>query len=259
MTDADGARALVGKAATSATGRAAREGVCRALAVTFREAGKLLWTFGYMLGTDRRDGESPFGFGSDATVGLAVAVEIAGELLSGAVTLFADGNLYSGAALLRQIVEVEYLTWAFAEDQEEAMTWIRATPDERRRMWQPRHLRERSAGRFRASDYHRHCERGGHPTPEGTTLLATHTRERWPDLQWFDLAVHGVSAWRYAIEASRHVGYVDEVKSVAGAHGLPEAIARWEHGDRLLTVGVEVLPTLRAEPVAPDQSNKRDM
>jgi hypothetical protein len=203
MTEADEARALVSEAATSATGRAAREGVCQALAETFRAAGKLLWPFGYILGTDRRDGESPFGFGSDATVGLAVVVEIASELLSGAVLLLTEGNLYSGAALLRQIVEVEYLTWAFAEDEEEAMTWLRMTPEERRRMWQPRHLRERSAGRFRASDYHRHCERGGHPTPEGMTLLAAHTQELWPELQWFDLALHGMSAWRYVIEASR--------------------------------------------------------
>lgn len=52
--------------------------------MTFRELRKLLWPFGYMFGTDRRDGESPFGFGSDATVGLVVVVEIAGELLSGA-------------------------------------------------------------------------------------------------------------------------------------------------------------------------------
>ncbi len=246
MTDADEARTLVSEAANSPTGRAAREGLCRALAETFRASGKVLWTFGYILGADRRNGESPFGFGSDATVGLAVVVEIAGELLSGAVTLFTERNLYSGAALLRQIVEVEYLTWAFAEDEEEAMMWLRTTPEERRRMWKPQHLRERSAGRFRASDYHRHCERGGHPTPEGATLLAAHTQELWPGLQWFDLAVHGVSAWRYVIEASSRVGYVDEMRSVAGAQGLDDAIVRWEQDDRLRTVALEALPSLRA-------------
>ena len=95
---------------------------------------------------------------------------------------------------------------------------------------------------------------GGHPTPEGATLLAAYTHERWPDLQWFDLAVHGVSTWRYAIEASRHAGCVDEVESVAEAHGLPEAIVRWEHDDRLLTVAAEALPILRAKRVMFDQS-----
>jgi hypothetical protein len=56
-----------------------------------------------MLGTDQRDGQSPFGFGTDAVVGLAVVVQIAGELISGAVALLAQDNLYGAAALLRQL------------------------------------------------------------------------------------------------------------------------------------------------------------
>ena len=72
-------------AAADIEGGAARELVRRAVAETFQAAGKLLWTFGYMLGTDRRDGASPFGFGNDVAVGLALVVQIGGELLSGAV------------------------------------------------------------------------------------------------------------------------------------------------------------------------------
>lgn len=53
-------------------GRDARIAVVRSLADTLRPAGTLLWTFGYTIGNDRRDGESPFGFGSDAAVGLAL-------------------------------------------------------------------------------------------------------------------------------------------------------------------------------------------
>jgi hypothetical protein len=78
-----------------------------------------------MLGTDRRDGESPFGFGSDATVGLAIVAEIAAELISGTLTLLDQDGLYGAAALLRQLVEVEYLCWAFAEDEDEAKRWMR--------------------------------------------------------------------------------------------------------------------------------------
>jgi hypothetical protein len=52
-------------------GRCAREGVCRKLGATLRDARELLWVGGHTLGTDRRDGRSPFDFGNDATVGLA--------------------------------------------------------------------------------------------------------------------------------------------------------------------------------------------
>lgn len=44
---------------------------------------------------------------------------------------------------MRQLVEVEYLTWAFAEDEDEAMRWMRSTKEERMRFWQPRHIRAR--------------------------------------------------------------------------------------------------------------------
>lgn len=245
MINLDEARELVGKAAADPVSHAAREGVCRALAATFRSAGELLWVCGYTLGTDRRDGISPFGFGSDATVGLALVIEIAGELFAGAITLLTDGNLYGCAALSRQIVEVEYLTWAFAEDQEEAMMWLRSTPDERRRMWQPRHLRERAGDRFRAADYHRHCERGGHPTPAAETLLPAHRKELWPGLSWLDLAEHGVSAWRYTMDAADRLGYGDQIRSTSETQGLPGAIAHWEQDDRLRKVAAETLSSFR--------------
>lgn len=244
--DIETARELVREAAVDTTSRAARDAVCRALAATFRTASERLWAGGYMLGTDRRDGRSPFGFGSDATVGLAVVVEIAGELVSGAVALLECDNLYGAAALLRQLVEVEYLTWAFAEDEQEAMMWMRSSRHERLRMWQPKHLLARSGGRFRATDYHGHCERGGHPTPDATMLLAGHTRRQSPELSRLDLAEHGVSTWRYTMDATHRLGYQDWMQSASEAHGLPDAIVRWERDDRLRTVAGETMRSFRA-------------
>jgi hypothetical protein len=228
--------AVVEDAASDVTSRAVREYVCRTLAATFRATGERLWLGGYMLGTDRRDGRSPFGFGSDATVGLAVVVQIAGELMSSAVALLRMDNLYGAAALLRQLVEVEYLAWAFAEDEQEAMFWIRSDRDERLRMWQPRHLRSRSKGRFRATDYQSHCERGGHPTPDATMLLPGHSRRRLPELWWLDLAEHGVSTWRYAMHAAVRLGCEDWMRLGSEEKDLPGAIARWERDDRLRNV-----------------------
>jgi hypothetical protein len=238
--DIAAARHLVDQAGTDPVSRAARVSVCGALAAAFQTTGERLWPLGYMLGTDRGDGESPFGFGNDATVGLAIVAEIAGELISGTIALLDGGSLYGAAALLRQLVEVEYLCWAFAEDEDEAKRWMRSDRDERLRTWQPKHLRERSGGRFRGADYQGHCERGGHPTPEATTLLAAHSRQVPPELLRLDLAHHGVSAWRYALDATQRLGYLDISRGAADKHELTDAITRWEREDRLRTTASEM-------------------
>lgn len=220
-------------AAADVVGGRARVRVCGALAETFRETGKLAWVTGYLIGTDRRDGESPFGFGSDATVGLALVLQIAGELMAGAVSLLERDNLYAAAALLRQLVEAEYLSWAFSEDEEQATAWIRASREERLKMWQPRALRERSGGRFRSSDYGDHCERGGHPTPQATLLLPDHERRLIPEIWWLDLAEHGVRIWGHALNAAEHVGLGEPLRAAAEKHNLTVAIERWEASDPL--------------------------
>src|SRR4051812_19922762 len=97
-----------------------------ALGPGFLEFGRFLWVGGYMIGGDRVVGRSPFGFGSDTVVGLAIVAQIAGELAAGAALLLEAGNDYSAAALIRQLVEVEYLAWAFAEDEGEAAEWLRS-------------------------------------------------------------------------------------------------------------------------------------
>jgi hypothetical protein len=226
-------RDRLGKALENHRGQEAREAVCRVLATVFRVTGDLLWLGGYMIGSDRKEGSSPFGFGSDATVGLALVAQIGGELLSGAISLLEADNLYSAAALLRQVVEVEYLAWAFAEKHDEAAAWLQATRKERQDFWQPRHLRDRSDGRFRATDYHMHCERGSHPTREATMLLKEHSRRVPSELWWLDLAQHGVSAWNYVEDATHALGYKDEVAKLAAAHELPNAIAVWNRDDPL--------------------------
>jgi hypothetical protein len=131
----------------------ARRAVCRKLVTAFNQSGTSLRTVGNLTGPQRVDGSSPFDNGDDGLVALGYLSETAASLISGAVELFDDGNLYACAALNRQLVEVEYLAWAFAEDQDEATSWLRSSREARINRWQPRHLRQRSKGRFRASDY----------------------------------------------------------------------------------------------------------
>ena len=88
------------------TGAEVRREACSAYAGALAEVGQLLWITGSMLGPDRADGKSPFGFGSDDVVGLSVVCQVGGELARGFLDLFESGNLYSAQALLRQIVEV---------------------------------------------------------------------------------------------------------------------------------------------------------
>jgi hypothetical protein len=194
--------------------------VARILSDVFRAAGQLLWVAGALVGPDRVTGRSPFGFGNDRVVGLAVVAQVGGELCAGAVTLLDVGNLYATAALLRQLVEVEYLAWAFAEDDEEAAAWLRSTKEERMQIWQPRHVRGRSAGRFRAQDYGHHCDIGGHPTPDARRALPDH--ETIPACVWWgELATHGAGAWGYIARAAEKLGH--PLKGTA----LEEVVAAW--------------------------------
>jgi hypothetical protein len=145
--------------------------LCEALSAGFQHTGESLRIAGHLFGPQRVDGTSPFGNGDDRLVALGYLSGTAAALLSGAIELLERNNLYAAAALNRQLVEVEYLVWAFAEDQDEAAAWLRSGRHERQQRWQPRHLRDRSDGRFRGEDYAEHCELGGHPTPPGCRVL----------------------------------------------------------------------------------------
>lgn len=147
------------------------------------------------------------------------------------------GNGYGAGALARQLVEVEYLAWAFCEDEEEARSWLRSSKQERHGRWQPRHLRERSQGRFRGADYAAHCESGGHPTPDGCArLLAADDVQR--ELVLADVLTHGWSAWRYVASAVEERERRDSpapglIVTAELARHAADAELLWRDADRL--------------------------
>lgn len=126
------------------TGKAPNDGVCEAYADALAEIGQLVWTTGNILGPDRAEGESQFGFGNDDVVGLSIVCQVGGELARGILDLLDAGNLYAAQALLRQIVEVEYLAVAFAERDAVAAEWLRADCKARLKFWSPARLRKRT-------------------------------------------------------------------------------------------------------------------
>lgn len=172
----------------------ARAKVCDAISSALAHLGKLFWLTGSIVGPDRGSGASPFKFGNDAAVGIATVMQIGGELGAGAIQLLGASNRYGASALIRQVVEVEYLAHAFAADSDEAAAWLRADRKDRLAFWSPAKLRQRSDGAFLASDYWQHCERGGHPTTEGIALLPGRNGLSMNYL-WTDLSGHLVSIW----------------------------------------------------------------
>lgn len=208
-----------------------------------------LWVGGSLIGGDRVIGVSPFGFGDDGAVGLATVAQIGGELSKGSVAMLRTGNLYAASALVRQLVEVEYLAHAFAYDDTIAADWLRADRDARRAYWTPAAVRRRADGAFPAADYWHHCDLGGHPTADGRQLLPHHTTINVAYL-WADLTGHLVRIWANA-RAAADQQYGSEIDGWE----LPDvdsAITVWRATDRLAAALEDLSRRLRnGEPEQP--------
>jgi hypothetical protein len=168
--------------------------------------------------------------------GAAAVVEMAAQLSNGALTMLDADILYAAAALIRQLLETEYLVTAFAFDLSTASTWVRATPEQVRRSFEPRHMRK--VGGFSNAEYRQHCSMGGHPSPRGRALLSdvgrsTATTSLMNATAWGDLAQHLRRLWsnvndllvghhaRYGEVRAREIDTVGEIENL------------WVHADPL--------------------------
>lgn len=167
----DNWKALAKEAAADKALCMLRSELAKFTAETFSCLGEELLAIGHIFGEDRKSGVSPGGHGSDEIVAISVLLRIGGQLTSASADLFADGRHYAAAALVRQLVEVEYLAWAFQTRDQDAERWLRSTREEREAFFRPAKLRQASNGKFRSKDYGYHCELGGHPVPGAFILL----------------------------------------------------------------------------------------
>ncbi|MBA15240.1 MAG: hypothetical protein CMN73_02675 [Sphingomonas sp.] len=237
----DERRAAMRDAALDLVGIKARMAFAQHTAETFKDVGTKLHAWGHMLGTDRRNGLSPFGHGDDAAVAVSMLLRIASEIVSGCADLVASGRHYAGAALVRQLVEVEYLAWAFETKDEEAARWLRSTREERERFFKPSKLRKASGGRFRGTDYSYHCELGGHPVPGSWRLLTN--AEATGQLMLFDCLTHSTHIWGHVFEWAK--GYMLG-QIIADKHeAMVAQFTEWQRVD-----GFTVLPPPPMEDVA---------
>ena len=209
-----------------------RQDLARFTSRAFAKAGELLHVVGHIIGSDRVEGRSPFGHGSDEAVAVSLLLRIGSELVSASADLFADGRHYAASALLRQLVEIEYLAWAFETKDQEGERWLRSTKSERQSFFTPAKLRKAAAGRFRGEDYGFHCELGGHPVPTGTLLLQDDTVVA--QLMLSDLLGHTGRIWDHVVAWGRINGFGNNLWE------LNEAIASkyttWKAVDKLTTL-----------------------
>ncbi|MBK4347680.1 hypothetical protein [Lacisediminihabitans changchengi] len=176
--------------------------------------------------------------GGDGRPSFAVmlVIRVAVSLVDGIDTLL-PGNAYAASALVRQLVEVEYLAWACAHDPDEAVDWLKSDSEARRKRWQPRHLRERSAGHFDTKDYADHCEAGGHPTPSGILTLngATQANPEFvamPEVTRYETVLHFVAICDYLTHAlPDDLAESDSLRSrahaISGAWRKADPVAAW--------------------------------
>jgi len=203
-------------------------------------AGRLLQGLGLIVGDGPSSGSSRKGGGADAAVAVGVLARTASELIGTSGSLLAGKGHYAGAALLRQIVEIEYLTWAFANEERDAAAWLRSTHEQRRELFQPAHLRRSSGGRFNDLDYRHHCELGGHPVPRGLHLIGG-SDEADAQLLLVDLLLH---SWRITDNlrkwASGRRWIPREV--IGSLHTVQQSLASWGELDPLYAWACSEMP-----------------
>lgn len=221
--------AAASKAATDPAQIAARYDLAKFVAETFERAGEELQAVGEIFGGDRVGGKSPYGHGSDEIVAVSLLLRIGGQLTSASADLFADGRHYAAAALLRQMVEIEYLAWAFESRDHDAERWLRSTADERRSFFTPAKLRQAANGKFRGKDYGYHCELGGHPVPNSSVLL----RQNKVTCQFLlsDLLGHAGRIWDHLLDWSAGNGWAAPIQS--RREGMHERFDLWKKMDEL--------------------------
>ena len=165
-----------------------RRVVCRTLSNQLDACGERLWAFGCG--------------GLDFRTALSLVVQFGGSLSTGAVALAEHSNWYTASALVRQLIEVEYLVRLFRRVPEQACIWLRASSSDLRHAFSPSTMRKRiGKGEFRHQEYAVHCEIGGHPNPRAHFLLPARVldKHRNPfgsnELFWIDLAQHLRIIW----------------------------------------------------------------
>jgi hypothetical protein len=202
----------------------ARVEFCEHASEAVDSSGRVLWAFGGALDMPQREG-------------LALVCQAAGELSTATVDLYRAERWYAGAALVRQFIECEYLVYLFGQDPAHSIKWRQSTRKERLAFFKPATMCKMSNGKFRSEEYKIHCERGGHPSPMRSSLLAERTaallgKNRY---LWCDLGQHLERYWDSLILAvdALDLGRIGIIQNARSE--FPRWRAKWKELDLLST------------------------
>jgi hypothetical protein len=136
---------------------------------------------------------------------VSMVVSMSTELAEAASVMGERRRYYAVGAVIRQLIECEYLLTLFSEDLDRAREWIQSSPDDIRAAFNPAKMRK-ITGKFSNEEYWGHCDTGGHPAPKGARLLENfspdHRVWRYSAAgQSIDLGLHLHRIWR-AIDES---------------------------------------------------------
>jgi hypothetical protein len=149
-----------------------------------------------------------------------------------------DNNRYGAATLVRQVFEIEYLLCLFALDKDEPLRWASSDLEAVRKEYQPAHMRERCAGRFRSAEYSSHCQVGGHPRFAAGYVLPEHLRAGPLSdavifaAGWVDLAQHLFQVWRWVEEILQTYNLLDVGLARSSLARAKASIDLWLREDR---------------------------
>jgi hypothetical protein len=145
---------------------------------------------------------------------------------------------YAVGAVIRQLIECEYLLALFNEDLDYAKRWLESTPDEVRESFAPAKMRKLT-GTFSNEEYWGHCSTGGHPAPKGARLLEKldPRRQSWPYSAAevaTDLGLHLRRIWKAADSLlGKHHARYERVRADQRRQA-EEAWTRWLEADPLV-------------------------
>lgn len=249
---------------------AVREVFCGTVAEQTREIGGWLAMSAWLGAGDQQDASATRPTVQDPTrarsfTAAGLVAQISADLMGGVQVLFAGGNDYAASALVRQLIECEYLFRAFRINFAEAARWIDANDAER---WDFSPKKLRKIGGFDDQEYRQHCNMGGHPHPAAQNLLelpralraaqarVSGRRGRGDSevhaarLVRLDFAFHCERTWRamVALLETEHARFA----TVRAEHvaAVTAAGSAWKDGDPLARYAGLILLALSSDPDA---------
>lgn len=164
---------------------------------------------------------------NDVALGTALLCHIASDLISSIHALCDSKRFYSVAALLRQLIEVEYLAFLGYIEPLRVAEWYRLPPEQIRRQFSPKQMRRASGGLFADHEYWVHCVTGGHPHPNGRILLAEYSPLLDPSAATVPDACHHISPLWNSIRLAQNAQERQDCVSHELADAYELAVREW--------------------------------